>query len=74
LPPTLARVAVFLSEVGEFVEPNESLAVLADEPDNRIPECALAAGAKLVVTGDRAMPAQGEYRGARIVSPSGHLA
>ena len=33
----LARVAVFLSEVGEFVEPNESLAVLADEPDNRIP-------------------------------------
>ena len=30
-----ARVAVFLSEVGEFVEPTESLAVFADEPDNR---------------------------------------
>ena len=70
----LARVAVFLSEVGEFVEPNESLAVLADEPDNRILECALAAGAKLVVTGDRAMLAQGEYRGVRIVSLSGYLA
>ena len=70
----LARVAVFLSEVGEFVELDESLAVLADEPDNRILECALAAGAKLVVTGDRAMLAQGEYRGVRIVSPSGYLA
>ena len=70
----LARVAVFLSEVGEFVEPNESLAVLVDEPDNRILECALAAGAQLVVTGDRAMLAQGEYRGVRIVSLSGYLA
>ena len=70
----LARVAVFLSEVGEFVEPNESLAVFADEPDNRILECALAADAQLVVTGDRAMLAQVEYRGVRIVSLSGYLA
>lgn len=70
----LARVAVFLSEVGEFVEPTESLAVLADEPDNRILECALAAGAQVVVTGDRAMLAHGEYRGIRIVSLSTYLA
>ena len=70
----LARVAVFLSEVGDFVEPNESLAVFADEPDNRILECALAADAQLVVTGDRAMLAQVEYRGVRIVSLSGYLA
>ena len=70
----LARVAVFLSEVGEFVEPIESLTVLADEPDNRILECALAAGAQVVVTGDRAMLAHGEYRGIRIVSLSTYLA
>ena len=70
----LARVAVFLSEVGEFVEPTKSLAVLADEPDNRILECALAAGAKVVVTGDPAMLAHGEYRGIRIVSLSTYLA
>ena len=69
----LARVAVFLSEVGEFVEPTESLAVLADEPDNRILECALAAGAQVVVTGDRAMLAHGEYQGIRIVSLSAYL-
>lgn len=70
----LARVAVFLFETAEFVEPTESLTVLADEPDNRILECALAAGAQLVVTGDQAMLAQGDYQGIRIVSLSTYLA
>ena len=70
----LARVAVFLSELGEFVEPTESLGVLADEPDNRILECALAAGAQIIVTGDRAMLAHREYRGIHIVSLSAYLA
>ena len=70
----LARVAVFLFELGEFVEPTESLAVLADEPDNRILECALAAGAQVIVTGDRAMLAHGEYRSIRILSLSTYLA
>ena len=69
----LARVAVFLFEMAEFVEPTESLTVLADEPDNRILECALAAGAQLVVTGDQAMLAQGDYQGIRIVSLSTYL-
>ena len=64
----LARVAVFLSNLGEIVEPAESLTVLADEPDNRIVECALAANAQLIVTGDRAMLALGEYRDVSIVS------
>ena len=69
----LARVAVFLSNLGEIVEPAESLTVLADEPDNRIVECALAANAQLIVTGDRAMLALGEYHGIRIVSLSAYL-
>ena len=70
----LARVAVFLSEAGEFVEPSESLAVLAGEPDNRILECALAADARVIVTGDRAMLAHGEFRSIRIVSLAAYLA
>ena len=69
----LARVAVFLSNLGEVVEPAESLTVLADEPDNRIVECALAANAQLIVTGDRAMLALGEYQGIRIISLSAYL-
>ena len=65
---SLSRVAVFLADLGEVVEPRQSFRVLADEPDNRILECADAAAADLIVTGDRAMLAQGEFRGIRIVS------
>ena len=64
----LARVAVFLSELGELVQPRKTLHVLSDEPDNRILECALAAHAKLIVTGDRAMLALDEHKGIRIVT------
>lgn len=64
----LARVAVFLSDLAEFVEPEETLAVLADEPDNRILECAVAAGARVIVTGDKAMLSQGEHDGIRVIS------
>ena len=69
----LARVAVFLSDLGELVEPTESLAVLTDEPDNRILECAFAADAQRIVTGARAMLALGACRGIRIVSLSEYL-
>ena len=64
----LARVAIFLSSLAETVDPDEELAVLSDEPDNRILECALAGSAEAVITGDRAMLALGEFRGVRIVS------
>ena len=64
----LSRVAVFLADLGEMVEPRQTLRVLADEPDNRILECAVAGGADLIVTGDRAMLAEAEFRGIRIVS------
>lgn len=64
----LSRVAVFLADLGEMVEPRQPLGILADEPDNRILECADAAGADLIVTGDRAMLAAAEFRGIRIVS------
>ena len=67
-PEELARVAVFLSELGEVVQPRKTLHVLSDEPDNRILECALAAHAKLIVTGDRAMLALDEHKGIRIVT------
>lgn len=64
----LARVAIFVSSLAETVDPEEELAVLSDEPDNRILECALAGSAKAVITGDRAMLALEEFRGVRILS------
>ena len=69
----LSRVALFLTDVAELVEPSDTVSVLADEPDNRILECARAAGAEVVVTGDRAMLSQGEFGGTRIVSLSEYL-
>ena len=69
----LARVAVFLSTLAEIVEPTESFAALSDEPDNRILECAVAADAQAIVTGDRAMLALGEFQSIRIVSLSEYL-
>lgn len=64
----LARVAVFLGGLGTVVKPVRRLRVLADAPDNRILECALAGEANAIVTGDRAMLALGEYRGIRILA------
>ena len=69
----LARVAVFLCSLGELVEPTEPLAVLSDGPDNRILECAVAADAHAIVTGDRAMLALRAHRRIRIVSLSEYL-
>ncbi len=73
-PEELARIALFLSDLAELVEPSDSVSVLLDEPDNRILECALAAHADVIVTGDRAMLAAGEFEGIPIVSLKDYLA
>lgn len=67
-PEQLARVAVFLADLGRLVRPRAKVRVLKDEPDNRILECALAGRADVIVTGDRAMLALGEWKGVRIVT------
>jgi putative PIN family toxin of toxin-antitoxin system len=64
----LSRTAVFLSELGVLIVVREKLAVLDDEPDNRILECAVTAHADVIVTGDRAMLNLKKYRGTRILS------
>lgn len=70
----LARTAVFLAELGKVVQPRSKLAVLRDEPDNRILECAVAGRADVIVTGDQAMLALAEYKGIRIVTLKDFLA
>jgi putative PIN family toxin of toxin-antitoxin system len=64
----LARIGVFMSELATLVQPTGRISVLEDEPDNRILECAVAARADLIVTGDKAMLALGRFRGIDIVS------
>jgi putative PIN family toxin of toxin-antitoxin system len=67
-PEELARVAVFLADLGRMVHPRIRVRELDDDPDNRILECAVAGGADFIVTGDRAMLALGSFRTVRIVS------
>ena len=64
----LARVAVFLSDLAEVVTPRSTVDVLADEPDNRVLECARAGRADVIVTGDRRMLALGDFEGIAILS------
>lgn len=67
-PEDLSRTAVFLSELAELVVPRKKLAVLDDEPDNRILECAVTGHADIIVTGDRAMLDLKKYGEIRIRS------
>lgn len=67
-PEELARVAVFLVDLAQLIEPKSRLKALRDDPDNRVLECAHAGGADVIVTGDKAMLALGEYRSIRIMT------
>jgi putative PIN family toxin of toxin-antitoxin system len=42
-----------ITRTAEVVRPKRTVSVVADEPDNRVLECALEASADVLVTGDR---------------------
>ena len=67
-PEEISRTAVFLSELAELVTPRKKIAVLDDEPDNRILECASTVDVDVIVTGDRAMLNLKQYLQIRIIS------
>jgi uncharacterized protein len=53
-----------------LVDPDESVSVVGeDEADNRILECAVAAGAGAIVTGDRHLLRLRRYREISIMGP-----
>jgi predicted nucleic acid-binding protein len=70
---TVAQVRRIAAEIHE---PKEAVAVIEDDPtDNRILECALAAGAKTIVTGDKKhLLPLGSFRGVSIVALKDFLA
>ncbi len=55
-------------EVAFVVEPGLRLSVLEDEPDNRVLECAVAAGAVAIVTGDKELLSLENYEGIGIMT------
>jgi uncharacterized protein len=57
-----------------MVTPDEVIDVIReDEPDNRILECAVAAEAEAIITGDHHLLKLKRFRGIVIVSPRGYL-
>lgn len=64
----LARIAVWLAELAEWVRPTQRLRIAAEEADNRILECALAGRAELIVTGDKGLLLLGTFEGVDIVT------
>jgi len=69
----LAHVAVFLSDLSIAVKSRRKLAVLADEPDNRILECAVTGGADAIVTGDKALLELKTFRKVKLLSLRAYL-
>lgn len=66
----LARFLARLRQVAMLVEPQEALTIVADDPhDNKFLECAVAASAMYIVSGDRHLNALGEFRGIQILRP-----
>lgn len=72
-PEELAHAAVFLNDLAEIIRPRRRVRALKDEADNRILECAVTAGADLIVTGDQAMLELGSFEGIQIISLRAYL-
>jgi uncharacterized protein len=64
----LDRAERLIRGVATVVEPEIELSVLDDEPDNRVLECAVAAGAVAVVTGDEELLSLKSYEGIGIMT------
>lgn len=69
----LSRVALWISELAEWVTPTRRVNAVIDEPDNRVLECAVAAKASAIVSGDKALLRLQLFEGVRIVSLRDYL-
>lgn len=63
----IKQVLKMISRAASVRKPAVRLAVLRDAPDNRILECAVEAGADLVVTGDRHLLSLRKFQGIPII-------
>jgi putative PIN family toxin of toxin-antitoxin system len=57
-----------IGEIATVVKPEVQLSVLNDAPDNRVLECAVAAGAVAIVTGDKELSSLKNYEGIGIMT------
>jgi putative PIN family toxin of toxin-antitoxin system len=63
-----------ISQTATVLRPRPTVHILKDEPDNRILECAIAAQADLVISGDRHLLALKRHADSIIISLADFLA
>jgi len=69
------EIGIEIAALAESVETGEAISVILEDPaDNRILECAVAACADAVVSGDRHLLSLQSFRGIPILSPAEGLA
>jgi putative PIN family toxin of toxin-antitoxin system len=62
-----------IASVAEVFKPKKRISVLADDPDNRILECAMEGKAEMIVTGDKHLLKLKSYVGIDIVTLAAFL-
>ncbi|MGQ0645437.1 MAG: putative toxin-antitoxin system toxin component, PIN family [Elusimicrobiota bacterium] len=67
-PARIEEACKLFAGSATLLRPRIRHALLKDEPDNRILECATEAGAQVIVTGDKELLAVGRFEGVRISS------
>jgi uncharacterized protein len=71
----LAKAEAYMLRCARLVEPTEALDVVKSDPtDNRILECALAAGSDVIVSGDAHLLLLESFRGIKIERPADFMA
>lgn len=67
-PSLLDDTEALIDSMARRVVPTQTLHVVTDDPDdNRVLECAVAAGSQFIVTGDGDLLRLGSYEGIRIL-------
>lgn len=63
----------WLKTFSQSVSPQNHISVIADDPDNRILECAVAGQADFIISGDHHLTDLKIYQGIKIVAPATFL-
>ena len=78
--PKIGFPQIVQTEILEFVlaysdiyEAKERISISPDPKDNKFIECALAAEARFIITGDKKLLSLNKYKGVRIITPEDFL-
>jgi uncharacterized protein len=71
--PRTKTALKLIQNLSETITPHKYLTVLADDPDNRVLECAVQAQADYIISGDRHLLNLKNYHHIEIVTPSNFL-